>query len=146
MAARGEKLGGDLRIGQPVCWGYSRESLFLGSSGIHPTLLGQRERLPRTGTARWKRMPSIHGLAWEACVSCWSDFPLQGVHRFKSLQLSDMSNRLSCGYHRVIIYWINDDLMELHYLILVWQLLYDLVQVYFAYSLIILPACLKWWT
>jgi hypothetical protein len=24
-------------------------------------------------------------------VTCWSDFPLQGVHRFKSLRLSDMS-------------------------------------------------------
>jgi hypothetical protein len=33
--------------------------------------------------------------------------------------------------------------MELHYLILVCQLLYDLVQVYFAYILIILPACVK---
>jgi hypothetical protein len=28
------------------------------------------------------------------CVACWSGFPLQGVHRFKSSQLSDMSNRL----------------------------------------------------
>jgi hypothetical protein len=27
-------------------------------------------------------------------VACWSGFPLQGVHRFKSLRLSDMSNRL----------------------------------------------------
>jgi hypothetical protein len=27
-------------------------------------------------------------------VACWLDFPLQGVHRFESLRLSDMSNRL----------------------------------------------------
>jgi hypothetical protein len=27
-------------------------------------------------------------------VVCWSDFPLQGVHRFESLRLSDMINRL----------------------------------------------------
>jgi hypothetical protein len=27
-------------------------------------------------------------------VPCWSGFPLQGVHRFESLRLSDMSNRL----------------------------------------------------
>jgi hypothetical protein len=33
--------------------------------------------------------------------------------------------------------------MELFYLIIVWQLLYDLVQIYLTYSLIILPACLK---
>jgi hypothetical protein len=28
----------------------------------------------------------------EKCVACWSDFSLQGVHRFKSSQLSDLSN------------------------------------------------------
>jgi hypothetical protein len=28
-------------------------------------------------------------------VACWSDFPLQGVHRFESPRFSDMSNRLS---------------------------------------------------
>jgi hypothetical protein len=28
------------------------------------------------------------------CVVCWSGFPLQGVHRFESPRLSDMSNRL----------------------------------------------------
>jgi hypothetical protein len=27
-------------------------------------------------------------------VACWLGFPLQGVHRFESQQLSDMSNRL----------------------------------------------------
>jgi hypothetical protein len=46
------------------------------------------------GTARRKRTPGIRGLVWEAYVSCWSGFPLQGVHRFESLQLSDMRNRL----------------------------------------------------
>jgi hypothetical protein len=29
------------------------------------------------------------------CVACWSGFLLQGVHRFGSPRLSDMSNRLS---------------------------------------------------
>jgi hypothetical protein len=66
----------------------------VGSSSIHPTLSVTRERLSRTGTARRKRMPSVRGLAWKAYVSCWSGFPLQGVHRFESLRLSDMSNRL----------------------------------------------------
>jgi hypothetical protein len=46
------------------------------------------------GTARSKRILGIRGLAWEAYVLCWLSFPLQGVHRFKSPRLSDMSNRL----------------------------------------------------
>jgi hypothetical protein len=46
------------------------------------------------GTARRKRTPGIRGLAWEAYMSCWLGFPLQGVHRFESTRLSDMSNRL----------------------------------------------------
>jgi hypothetical protein len=46
------------------------------------------------GTAREKRTPGVRGLEWEAYVACWSGFPLQGVHRFESLRLSDMSNRL----------------------------------------------------
>jgi hypothetical protein len=70
------------------------KSLFLGSSGICPNLSVPRERLPRTGTARRKRTLGVRGLAWEAYVPCWSDFPLQGVHRFESPRLSDMSNRL----------------------------------------------------
>jgi hypothetical protein len=28
-------------------------------------------------------------------VACWSGFPLQGVHRFESPRLSNMSNHLS---------------------------------------------------
>jgi hypothetical protein len=52
------------------------------------------ERLSRMGTARRKRMPGVRGLEWEAYVACWSEFPLQGVHRFESPRLSNMSNRL----------------------------------------------------
>jgi hypothetical protein len=66
----------------------------VGSSSIRPTLLMTRERLPCTGTARRKRASGVHRLEWEAYVSCWSDFPLQGVHRFESPRLSDMSNYL----------------------------------------------------
>jgi hypothetical protein len=61
---------------------------------ICPTLLTSHERLPRMGTVRRKRTSGIRGLAWEAYVSCWSGFPLQGVHRFESPRLSYMSNRL----------------------------------------------------
>jgi hypothetical protein len=75
--------------------------LFLGSSRICPTLLGQRERLSCTGTAHKKRTSGVCGLAWKAYVACVSGFPLQGVHRFESPRLSDMSNRFSCSTHLV---------------------------------------------
>jgi hypothetical protein len=63
MTVMGEKLGEDPQIGQPMGWGCSRESLFLRSSGIRPTLWSQRERLPHTGTAYRKRTPGVYGLA-----------------------------------------------------------------------------------
>jgi hypothetical protein len=93
LAGSGEKLGTDPWIGQPTCCGLSG-TLFLGSSGIYPNLSAPRERLPRTGTTRKKHTLGVRGLTWEAYVSCWSGFPLQGVHRFESPRLSDMSNRL----------------------------------------------------
>jgi hypothetical protein len=62
--------------------------------GVCFNFTGASERLSCTGTAHRKRMPGVHELEWEAYVACWSDFPLQGVHRFESPRLSDMSNRL----------------------------------------------------
>jgi hypothetical protein len=94
LAGSGEKLGTDLRIGQPTCCGLCREYFFLESSGICPNLSASRERLPRMGTDRRKRMLDVRGLAWEGYMSCLSGFPLQGVHRFESPRLLDMSNRL----------------------------------------------------
>jgi hypothetical protein len=61
---------------------------------IRPTLLMTHERLPRTGTTHRKCTLGVCGLAWEAYMSSWLGFPLQGVYRFKSPRLSDMSNRL----------------------------------------------------
>jgi hypothetical protein len=72
-----------MRITQPG-WGLCRKPFFLRSSRVHPTLLMACKRLSCTGTARRKRMSGVCGLAWEAYVSCWSAFSLQGVHRFKS--------------------------------------------------------------
>jgi hypothetical protein len=46
--------------------------------------VGASERLSHTGAARRKRTLGVRGLEWEAYVACWSDFPLQGVHRFES--------------------------------------------------------------
>jgi hypothetical protein len=73
----------------PVCLWLSR--LLPGVGGCFD-FVGGSERLSRTGTARRKRTPGVRGLEWEAYVTCWSNFPLQGVHQFKLPQLSDMSN------------------------------------------------------
>jgi hypothetical protein len=93
MVMLGEKLGGgpaDHLAGLRVVL----EVLFLESSRVYPTLLMACKRLPRIGTAHRKRTLGVHGLAWQACMSCWLVFPLHGVHRFESPRLSDMSNRL----------------------------------------------------
>jgi hypothetical protein len=55
-------------------------STFSREQCIRPTLLMTHKRLPYTRTADMKLGPGIHGLAWEAYVSCWSGFPLLGVH------------------------------------------------------------------
>jgi hypothetical protein len=74
-----------------VCLWLSR--LFPGVGGCF-NFVGASERLSRTGTTHRKRMLGVRGLEWEAYVACWSSFPLQGVHRFESPRLSDLSNRL----------------------------------------------------
>jgi hypothetical protein len=76
---------------------WSREH-FSRDQCIRPTLLMTHEKLPRTGTARRKRTLGVCGLVWESYMSCWSGFPLQGVHRFESPRLTDMSNRLILNY------------------------------------------------
>jgi hypothetical protein len=45
-------------------------ALFLGSSEIRLNVSMTHERLPRTGTAHRKRTPGVHGLTWEAYMSC----------------------------------------------------------------------------
>jgi hypothetical protein len=101
----GEKLGGGHANRSADVLGIMSRVLFLGSSRICPTLLSQRERLPCTGTAHKKRTSGVCGLAWKAYVACVSGFPLQGVHRFESPRLSDMSNRLSCGRQHIVNCW-----------------------------------------
>jgi hypothetical protein len=83
LTGLGEKLRRVLRTTQP---GYEVESgaLFLRSSSIRPTLLTTYKRLPRMETAHRERTSGVHRLEWKAYVSCWSDFPMQGVNRFES--------------------------------------------------------------
>jgi hypothetical protein len=75
LAGSGEKLGMDPRIGQWCavdCVGSPSSQ----EQWVCSTLSMTHERLPRMETARRKRTSGIHGLAWEAYVMCWSDFPL----------------------------------------------------------------------
>jgi hypothetical protein len=93
LAGSVEKMGIDPRIGQRHTVDCV-ESPSSREQWAWSTLLMTRERLPRMGTARRKRTLGVRGLAWEAYVACWLGLLLQGVHRFESARLSDMSNRL----------------------------------------------------
>jgi hypothetical protein len=75
MAVLGEKQGGGL-ADHSTGLGVVSGALFLESGRVRPTLLVACERLPRTGTACRKRTPGVRVPAWEAYVSCWSDFLL----------------------------------------------------------------------
>jgi hypothetical protein len=78
-------MGGRIRSPKtttgPVCLWLSK--LLLGV-GVCFDFMGASEMLSRTGTARRKRTLDVRELECEAYVACWSGFPLQGVHRFKS--------------------------------------------------------------
>jgi hypothetical protein len=50
-------------------------AIFLRSSRVHPTLLGQRERLPCMGTAHGKSTCGVRGPAQGVYVLCVSGFP-----------------------------------------------------------------------
>jgi hypothetical protein len=78
-------------IAGPVCLWLPR---ILPGVGAYFNFVGASERLSRTGTDRRKR---TSGHAWTGVGSICGmlvGFPLQGVHRFESPRLSDMSNRL----------------------------------------------------
>jgi hypothetical protein len=93
LAVLGEKLG-RVPWSTQTNWEVELGSLFLRSISIRPTLLITCERLPRMRTVCSKRTLGIRWLEWEAYISCWLGFPLQGVHRFESSRLSYMSNHL----------------------------------------------------
>jgi hypothetical protein len=75
----------------PVCLWLSR---LLPGVGVCFDFMEASERLSRMGTAHKKHTLDVHGLEWEAYMACCSGFPLQGVHRFESPRLLDISNRL----------------------------------------------------
>jgi hypothetical protein len=89
-----KKLGTTPQIGQPSCCGLGREPFFSEVVALSITIDDFMKRLPCTWTAHRKRTWGVHGLTWEAYMSCCSSFPLHGVHQFELPRLSDMSNRL----------------------------------------------------
>jgi hypothetical protein len=66
MAVLGEKLGGGPVDRSADMLRIVLIALFLGSSKVRPTLLGQRERLPCMKTVHEKRVSDVCGLVQEA--------------------------------------------------------------------------------
>jgi hypothetical protein len=82
-------------------------ALFLGSSEICSNLSVTHEMLLCVDRMRYIWSGTIRELSM-GCVWHWSGFPMQGVHRFESPRLSNMSNRLSRGSLHVenLMAWI----------------------------------------
>jgi hypothetical protein len=74
----------------PVCLWLSR---LLPCVGASFDFVGTSERLSYTDHVRCMVRDHTQ-IKCGGHIACWSGFPLQGVHRFKSSRLSDMSNRL----------------------------------------------------
>jgi hypothetical protein len=74
----------------PVCLWLSR---LLSGVGAYFNFVGTSERLSYADHVRCMVQDHTQ-IKRGGCMTCCSSFPLQGVHRFESLQLSDMSNRL----------------------------------------------------
>jgi hypothetical protein len=85
MVVLGEKLGGR-SVDRPAdMLRIVSRAIFLRSSRVRLTMLGQRERLPRMGIVREKRTSGVCGPVRKTYVLCVSGFSLHGVYRFKSL-------------------------------------------------------------
>jgi hypothetical protein len=86
----GGKLGGDPQIGQLACWGCTQEPCFSGAVTISNYVSYLRNVAIR-GLCEIRMVRDHMRTERGKSVACWSGFPLQGVHRFKSLWLSDRS-------------------------------------------------------
>jgi hypothetical protein len=74
----------------PVCLWLSR---LLPSVGACFDFVGTSKRLSYVDHVRYMIWDHTQ-IKCGGHMACWSGFPLQGVHRFESPRLSDMSNRL----------------------------------------------------
>jgi hypothetical protein len=132
MAAMGEKLGMNPRIGQPLRCRSGREPCFLRvvalSIVVDDYTKGCYVRIT-WDTYGWG--PYVDW-AWDVC-SVLIRFPLLDLHQFKSPWLSDMSYRLSCGCEHVDNYWNDGSWWFIGIaLLLIWQFLFGLVHVYLS--------------
>jgi hypothetical protein len=66
LAGSGEKLGIDPQIGQPAYWGLCRESLFSGAVTLSIVV----NDFVKCCQVRASPAGSVHGLTWEAYMSC----------------------------------------------------------------------------
>jgi hypothetical protein len=89
LAVWGKKMGGDPHIGQPVCWGCSRESLFLRSNGIHPNLLVTHERLLYVDHVRYVWSGAIHRSSVESMLR---------AHRVFLVRCTSIQIAVTLGY------------------------------------------------
>jgi hypothetical protein len=100
LAVMEEKLGTDPWIGQPSCHGSGREPLLSGEvdsfNSVDDCVKGC---YAWTAWDTYGRGPYADW-AQDVC-GVLIRFLLQGVHRFESPWLSNMSNRLSCGCQHV---------------------------------------------
>jgi hypothetical protein len=90
LVGLGEKLGTDLWIGQPACCRLCREPFSREQWDPSKSVYGSGKVTIR-GILEIRM---VDGHTWTErgkCVACWMSFPLQGVHRFGSPWLSDMS-------------------------------------------------------
>jgi hypothetical protein len=74
MTVLGEKLGAEPADRSANVLRIVLGALFLESSMVHPTLLGQHERFPHTRTVYGKCTSDVRGPAQEPYVTCVSSF------------------------------------------------------------------------
>jgi hypothetical protein len=89
-----EKLDTDPWIGQPSCYGLCQEQWPCS------TLLMTTWKVAIIGPCEIRMVKGYTRTEREKCMACWSGFPLQGVHRFESPRLSDMSTTCLCQSSR----------------------------------------------
>jgi hypothetical protein len=97
VAVIGEKLGTDLWIGQSSCCGLGWEPFFSGAVDLFKSIDDYAKGCYTLTTWDMYGRGSYADRAWDVC-GMLARFPLQGVHWFESLWLSDMSNLI----HRVL--------------------------------------------
>jgi hypothetical protein len=73
-------------------------SSFSREQWLYPSLLTMAQKVAICGPRDIRMVLDHTHTERRKRVACWSGFPLQGVHRFESPRLSDMSNRLFVAF------------------------------------------------